>query len=130
MSMNDGLANAMSHIKNCERNAKSVCHVKPASRVLKGVMEIFRDEGYIGAYREIADGRGNILELNLLGKLNNCGVIKPRSAIKKDQFEKFEKRHLPAQGFGIIVISTNKGIMTHSKAKKLGLGGKLIAYCY
>ena len=65
-----------------------------------------------------------------MGNLNKCGAIKPRYSVRKDGFEKFEKRYLPAKDFGIIFVSTPKGIMTHNGAKKKGLGGKLIAYCY
>ena len=50
--------------------------------------------------------------------------------IKKDGFEKFEKRYLPAKDFGIILISTTKGIMIHTEAKKKNMGGILFAYCY
>jgi small subunit ribosomal protein S8 len=56
--------------------------------------------------------------------------VKPRYQIKKDEFERFEKRFLPARGFGIIIISTVKGLMTHEQAKQLNLGGTLISYCY
>jgi len=44
--------------------------------------------------------------------------------------EKFEARYLPAQDFGILIITTNRGVMTHSDAKKMGVGGKLLAYVY
>jgi small subunit ribosomal protein S8 len=50
--------------------------------------------------------------------------------LKTDEFEKWEKRFLPARGFGILLISTTKGIMTHEDAKKQHLGGKLLAYVY
>ena len=41
-----------------------------------------------------------------------------------------EKRYLPAKDFGILIMSTSKGIMTHYDAKKKNLGGKLLSYCY
>jgi len=62
--------------------------------------------------------------------MNNCGVVKPRFSTKCTNFEKWEKRYLPAKDFGIILISTPKGIMTHIEAKEKKLGGRLIAYCY
>ena len=45
-------------------------------------------------------------------------------------FEKYEKRFLPAKDFGIIIMTTPQGIMTHIEAKKKSTGGKLLAYCY
>jgi small subunit ribosomal protein S8 len=89
-----------------------------------------QDAQYVGSFEEIPDGKGQILKINLLGCINNTCVIKPRFAIKKDQYDRFEKRYLPSEGFGIIILSTNKGLMTHTEAKKQKLGGKLVCYCY
>ena len=44
--------------------------------------------------------------------------------------EKFEKRYLPAKDFGILLVTTNKGVMTHEEAKKNHVGGKLLAYVF
>jgi small subunit ribosomal protein S8 len=73
---------------------------------------------------------GIIVKLPLLGKINNCGVIKPRFACSVDDMEKFEKRFLPAENFGIILISTSKGLMTLDEARKENIGGRLVAFCY
>ncbi len=89
-----------------------------------------QEENYLGEIQEVVDSKGNYLIIKLIGKLNNCGVIKPRFAIKLADFEKFEKSYLPAKGFGFLLISTNKGLMTHTKAKEQKLGGKLISYYY
>jgi small subunit ribosomal protein S8 len=130
MTMNDPLANAMSQILNAEKNAKSEATLRPSSKLLKRVLEIMKEEGYLGEYTEIEDGKGNQLKINLLGKINKCGVIKPRFALTLAEFEKFEKRFLPAQGFGILIISTSQGVITLDEAKKRKIGGKLLAYAY
>ena len=52
------------------------------------------------------------------------------SLMSKEEYEKFEKRYLPAKGFGIIIVSTPKGLMIHKEAISKVTGGKLIAYCY
>lgn len=128
--LNDILASVLSNVLNAEIRCKSECLAKPSSKVLKKVLGVMKDNNYIGNFTEISDNRGNVLKINLLGKINKCGVIKPRHAVKIADFEKFEKRFLPAQGFGIIVISTNKGFMTLEDARKKRLGGRLFAYCY
>jgi len=66
----------------------------------------------------------------LNGKMNTCKAIRPRHAVKKAGFEKFEKRYLPARDVGLLVVSTPNGVMTHRDAKKKGLGGRLIAFMY
>jgi small subunit ribosomal protein S8 len=130
MTMNDPLANAMSQILNAEKNAKAEATLRPSSKILKRVLEIMKDEGYVGEFTEIEDGKGNQLKISLLGKINKCGVIKPRFALTLEEFEKFEKRFLPAQGFGILIISTSQGVITLDEAKKRKIGGKLLAYAY
>ena len=128
--LNDPLANALSKIMNSERIGKNTCLIKTVSSVIKKIFTIMQEKQFTGEFKEIEDGRGNIIKLNLLGKINKCGAIKPRYPVKKDNFEKFEKRYLPAKDFGIILVSTTQGIMTHIEAKEKKLGGVLLAYCY
>lgn len=125
----DLLASVLSKILNAETVGKSECLVK-RSKMIKKVLTIMNEQGYIGKFKEIEDGKGGILEVNLLGNINKCGVIKPRFSTKKGELEKWEKRYLPAKGFGIIIVSTPKGLMVHEEVKKKKMGGKLIAYCY
>ena len=130
MSLNDSIANALSKIKNAENVGKSTCEIFPISNLLKETLSILQEEGYVGSFEINKDNRGETIVLNLLGKINNCGAIKPRSAITLDLYEKFEKRYLPARNFGVLLISTSQGLMIHNKAKDKKIGGKLIAYCY
>jgi small subunit ribosomal protein S8 len=130
MTLNDPLANALSHLLNCEEDAKSEAYVRPASKVLRQVLAILNHEGYIGAFSEIDDGKGKVLKVSLLGRINKCNVIKPRFSVQKETYTKYEKRFLPARGFGILIVSTNQGLMTQATAESKGIGGKLIAYCY
>ena len=130
MSLNDPLANVLSFIKNYERLGRTELLTGNNSKVIRTILGILQDEGYIGSFEEIDDGKGKVIKVNLLGKINKIGVIKPRFAVKKNDFEKFEKRFLPARGFGILIISTSQGIMTNVQAKEKGIGGKLLCYCY
>lgn len=128
--LHDPLANALNNILNAEKVGKSECIVKPASTIIKNILNILKQHNYIKNFEVIDDGKAGIIKVNLLGNINKTGVIKPRFAIKKTDFEKFERRYLIAKDFGIIILSTSKGIMTHYEAKEKGLGGRLLAYCY
>ena len=130
MTLNDPLANVFSNIMNCEKIGKNQVTIKPASKLIKKILTLLQDKRYIGGYDEIKDGRGNMLTINLIGSINDCGVIKPRYATTLDNYPKYEKRYLPAKGFGILVVSTSKGLMTHEEAKEKKLGGRVLAYCY
>ncbi len=130
MSNNDPLANVLSHILNYEQVGKQEVITKDNSKVIRGVLQIMQDHGYLGVAEETEDSKGNFLTINLIGAINKCGVIKPRFTIGKDDFEKFEKRFLPSKDFGLIIVSTNQGLMTHTQAKEKKIGGTLISYCY
>ena len=128
--LNDTLATALSAILNMEKIGRKECVIRPSSRIIKTVLKIMNENNYIGSFNEVVMQKGNMLKVNLLGNLNKCGAIKPRYSVKKGGYEKFEKRYLPAKDFGIIFVSTPKGIMTHIEAKKKNIGGRLIAFCY
>src|SRR3989344_1772830 len=128
--LKDPLANVMSQILNNEITGKTECLHKPTSKLIKELLKVMKDNWYISDFREVEDSRGNYILLSLAGSINKCGVIKPRYSIKTDEFEKFERRFLPAKGLGILFVSTPKGIMTHYDAKSKKTGGKLLAYCY
>src|SRR3989344_1283079 len=130
MTLNDPLANALSVVLSSEQLGRSECLVKPISTLIKSVFNVLKDSQYLGEYEEIQEGRGNHIRIHLLGTINKCGVIKPRISVKKDGFENFEKRYLPAKDVGILFVSTPLGVLPHPEAKKKSVGGRLLAYCY
>ena len=128
--LNDPLANTMSLILNSELIGKQECMIKPVSKTVKQLLKVMKDNNYISDFKETEDSRGNYIKLSLSGTINKCGVIKPRYSVKSKDFEKFERRFLPAKDLGILFVSTPKGIMTHYDAKSKKMGGRLLAYCY
>ena len=81
--LNDTLAAALSKILNAERKSLKECSVK-RSNMNKQVLDLMNAHGYIGSYEDIEDGKGGVLKINLLGRINQCGAIKP--------FQYFHKR--------------------------------------
>lgn len=128
--MHDTLALALSNIMNAERVGKESCIAKPFSKMLKEILTLMNSKGYIGSFELVDDGKGKLVKIALIGKVNKCGAVKPRFSVKRDGFEKFEKRYLPAKDFGMLIVSTSKGIMTHTEAKEKKLGGRLLAFIY
>jgi small subunit ribosomal protein S8 len=128
--LNDPLANVLAVINNAEQKGMKKCSIKPTSKLITSVLDLMNLGRYIGSYSVIDDGRGSIIEISLIGAVNKCGAIKPRFSINGSNYEKFEKRYLPAKDFGMLIISTSKGVMTHTEAKSKGFGGRLLAYCY
>lgn len=127
--LNDPLANTLSNINIHEKARKQYC-VVPYSKTIGNVLRVMQKHKYIGTFEYIDDPQNGRFKAELLGTINNCGVIKPRSAVKWDQYEKWERRYLPAKGFGILIVSTPKGVMDHMEAEGLRVGGRLLAYVY
>ncbi len=117
-------------MKNAEHSGKMKCRIAPASKLTGRVLNVMEKYGYIREFEFVENGRGGEYLVKLNGKLNKCGVIKPRFAVRNEEIEKFERRYLPAKNFGILVISTTKGVVSNKEAKELGIGGKLLAYVF
>ncbi|MCZ7372270.1 MAG: 30S ribosomal protein S8 [Candidatus Methanoperedens sp.] len=130
MMLLDPLADALSIIKNAENTGKPECTISPASKLIGSVLKVMKDKGYIGEFELIDDGKSGLFEVQLKGKINKCGVIKPRHSVKNVEFEKWEKRYLPARGFGSLILTTPQGVMTQNEARDAGTGGELLAYVY
>ena len=130
MVLNDPLANCLSTIMNNEMRNKRECIVFPASKLIGNVLKIIQRHGYIGEFEFIDDGRTGKFRIQLLGRINKCGVIKPRYSVKVKEIEEFEKRYLPAKDMGVLIISTPYGVLSHKEAIQKHTGGKLLAYVY
>ncbi len=126
----DPLADALSLIKNAEKAGKIECDIKPASKLIGRVLKVMQDSSYIGQFEFMEDGKSGTFKVKLIGNINNCGVIKPRYSVQRRDFEKYESRFLPAQDFGLLILTTTHGVLSHSNAKQLKTGGKLLAYVY
>lgn len=130
MSLNDPLADALSHIKNIERVGKMECMIKPASKLIGNVLGVMQEGGYIAEFEFVEDGKAGLFKVKLCGKINNCNAIKPRFYVRANEYENWEKRLLPARDFGMLIITTSKGVMSHGKAIEMGVGGQLLAFVY
>ena len=130
MVLLDVLANALVMIKNAEMRGHKQVVIWPISKLVGNVLRVMQKYGYIGEIEYIDDGRGGKFIVQLLGKINDCGVIKPRFPVKWREIQKWEEKYLPAKDVGILIISTPRGVMSHHEAKAQRLGGVLLAYVY
>ena len=126
----DPLNDALAKIFNAEQAGKYNVDLSPASKLLGSVLEIMQSSGYVGEIEKNDDGRGGSFIVQLRGAINECGVVKPRHSVRRQEFDKWEGRYLPAQDFGLLILTTNSGIMHHKDAKESRIGGKLLAYVF
>ncbi|QQG39875.1 MAG: 30S ribosomal protein S8 [Candidatus Aenigmatarchaeota archaeon] len=125
----DTLADALSAIRNAEHVGKKSC-VVPASALVKNVLALMQKRGYVGEYEFVDDGKSGFFRIALAGKINDCGVVRPRFSVERNKYVKWEKRFLPSDGFGCLLVSTSKGVMDNDEAKKARTGGVLVGYIY
>ena len=128
--LHDTLNDALVALRHADRQGKARVSLAPTSALIGEVLRIFREHEYIRDFSFVADGQGGKYDVTLARRINSCGVIKPRLSVRGRSVERFEARFLPAQDFGILVLSTNQGVMSHAKARELKIGGKLLAYVY
>jgi len=126
----DTLNDAMALIKNAEKVGKGECTIRPSSKLIGRVLKVMQESGYIRQFELVDDGRSGMFKVALSGQINDCGVIRPRHSVKLTDLEKYESRYLPAQDFGVLILTTTRGVVTHMEAKKGGVGGKLLAFVY
>jgi len=126
----DTLANGLTTIVNNEMRNKRECVISPASKLLGRVLRIMQLNGYIGEFEFVDDGRSGKFKVQLLGRINKCGAIRPRFSVKVDRLEEWEKKFLPSREVGLMVVSTPKGVISHREAIEKHDGGKLLAFVY
>ncbi|MFH0748460.1 MAG: 30S ribosomal protein S8 [Candidatus Bathyarchaeota archaeon] len=124
------LSNAFSSMLNAELRNKRDCIISPASKLTGNILRVLQMGGYIGKFEFIDDGRFGKFDVQLLGRINKCGIIRPSGPCKVDELETWEQRVLPSRDFGLIILSTPKGIMSHKDAKQNHIGGYLLAFIY
>ena len=130
MTQLDVLSNLMSAIQNAEMVRKRYAVIYPASKLAVNVLKVLQKNGYVGEIEIIEDGRGDKIKVELLGRINKCGAIRPRFPVKRDEILEYAKRYLPSRDLGLLVISTSKGLKTHHECLSENIGGVLLAYVY
>ena len=124
------LSNLFTTIYNNESRRKKECIVSPSSRFASEILRAMQKARYIGEFEQVDDNRQGKFRIQLLAKINKCGIITPRFSVKSGEYLNWERQFLPAYNLGLLLVSTSKGIMSHTDAQSQGLGGVLIGYVY
>jgi small subunit ribosomal protein S8 len=123
----DIIADALNMIRNAKKVGKETIEITKISNLLIEILKIMKQKDAIKKYK--INPKEKSVEITI-GNLSECKAVKPRFTVQKDEIEKYERRYLPARGIGELIVSTNKGLMTHEEAIQEGIGGSLIAYFY
>ncbi|UAJ64932.1 30S ribosomal protein S8 [Candidatus Schneideria nysicola] len=129
MSMQDPIADMLTHIRNSQSAKKYIISI-PYSKVKKAIAQVLKEEGFIEDFKIQHGDIKPILELYLKYFRNNP-VIENITRISRPGLRIYKKAHLLPKvmgGMGIAIISTSKGIMTDHAARRIGLGGEVLCY--
>jgi len=132
MVVSDPIADMLTRIRNAIVAKHEVVDI-PASNAKRAIADILLAEGYVKAYEFIEDGKQGVLRITLKYGPNKERVISGLKRISKPGLRVYAKKdEIPKvlHGLGIAIISTSKGIMTDKEARKLGIGGEVLAYIW
>lgn len=127
MTMQDPVADMLTRIRNGQHAKHSQVKV-PASALKHEIARVLKEEGYINDFFVETDD-ANFKSITIdLKYYQNKPVIERIRRISRPGLRVYKsvKDLRPISGFGIAILSTSKGIMTHSAAKKSNIGGEII----
>ena len=131
--MTDPIADMLTRIRNANTSKHDTVDV-PASKMKNAIAEILFNEGYIQKYELVEDGNFKNIRITLkYGKDKNEKIITGLKRISKPGLRIYAgKDELPRVlgGLGIAIISTNQGVVTDKQARKLNVGGDVLAYIW
>lgn len=133
MSMSDPIADMLTRIRNANSARHSTVDI-PSSRMKVAIADILIREGYVKGYEVLEDGAKKTMRMTLkYGKDKNERVISGLKRISKPGLRVYvpvENMPKVLGGLGCAIISTNRGVVTDKEARRLGVGGEVIAFIW
>ena len=132
MQITDPIADMLTRIRNAGTAKHETVDV-PASKMKVAIAQILLDEGYIKSFQLIDDGTQGIIRITLKYLANKERAIQGLKRVSKPGLRIYAGAdELPQvlKGLGIAIISTSTGIMTDKQARKLHVGGEVLAFVW
>ncbi|MGN0251259.1 MAG: 30S ribosomal protein S8 [Oliverpabstia sp.] len=133
MTMSDPIADMLTRIRNANTAKHDTVDV-PASKMKLAIADILVKEGYITKYDIVEDGNFKNIRITLkYGADKNEKIISGLKRISKPGLRVYAgKDELPRVlgGLGIAILSTNQGVITDKEARKLQVGGEVLAFVW
>src|SRR5207247_8323306 len=99
------ISNMFSSILNNERRHKHECIVYPASKLMGQVLRVMQKYGYVGEFEFVDDGRGGKFKIQLLGRVNNCGSVRPIFSTAIREVDIWGSQYLPSRDMGRLILT-------------------------
>jgi small subunit ribosomal protein S8 len=135
MTMSDPIADMLTRIRNASRAGHAYVEM-PTSKIKIAIAQVLRDEGYVDSFEEKGEGVHRILRVNLRYAAGNRGrapVLMGIKRVSKPGLRVYTKAATMPRvfgGLGTAIVSTPQGVMSGSRARRLRLGGEVIAHVW
>lgn len=132
MHITDSIADMLTRVRNANSAKHDTVDV-PASNMKKAIAQIMLDEGYIKSYTVIEDGKQGIIRITLKYGAGKTQVITGLRRVSKPGlriYSNCEEMPRVMKGLGIAILSTSKGVITDKEARKLKVGGEVLAFIW
>ncbi len=131
-AITDPVADYLTRIRNAQQARHRHLDV-PASKLKRAITQILQDKGYIDRYLNVDDGGQGLLRIYLKYQRGGKGIIKSLKRVSRPGLRRYvaaEKMPRVLDGLGIAIVSTSQGVMTDKEARRLHIGGELLAFVY
>ena len=133
MTMSDPIADMLTRIRNANTAKHDTVDV-PSSKMKLAIAQILLDEGYIKKFDIVEENGFNVIRITLKYDANKSErIITGIKRISKPGLRIYAgKDELPRVlgGLGVAIISTNQGVITDKEARKLNVGGEVLAFVW
>lgn len=128
----DPVADYLTRLRNAQMAGHRYTDV-PASKLKRAITQILLEKGYVRNYLNIDDGKQGLLRIYLKYDREGTPVIQELTRVSKPGLRTYVGAdHLPRvrNGLGIAILSTSRGVMTDKEARKINVGGEVLAYVF
>ncbi len=132
MNITDPVADFLTRIRNAQQARHKHVDV-PASKLKRAMTQILVDKGYVRKYLDVADGRQGLIRIYLKYDKSGTPAIQHLRRVSRPGLRTYvASTELPRvlNGLGIAILSTSKGVMTDKEARKINVGGEVLAYVH
>ena len=132
MSITDPIADMLTRIRNANTASHKTVDV-PASRTKQAIAQILQDEGFIESFERVSEGPLGTIRIQLRYGPEKEKIITGLRRISRPGLRVYtRKTEIPRVlgGLGLVIMSTPQGIMSGKRAKKIGVGGEVLAYVW
>ena len=133
--MSDPIADMLTRIRNASRARHPSCDM-PYSRIKQAIAEVLRDEGYIESFEDRGEGIGRVLRVHLRyapGGRGRDPIMMGIERISKPGLRVYARAsEIPRVfgGLGTAILSTPQGVMSGTRARRLRVGGEVLAHVW